>query len=146
MASTDAADARRKRQQDRRSKAWAEWSKAVAQAEADFAAVEGAELNILSTATSGAAAMLQAAQNAVTDAIARVMEPAEQMMAQAEQAVQSVVDATLVPARQAYDDATKQALDDFRGATDAARTVLNASLAAARARREAEVRQDALSG
>lgn len=137
----DAQDTQRKRQQDRRAKAWAEWSKAVAQAEADFAAVESAELNILTTATSGATAMLQAAQNAVSDAIVRVMEPAENLMQQAEQAVQSVVNATLVPARQAYDDATKQALDDFRGATDAARAVLNASLSAAHARRDAEMRQ-----
>lgn len=136
----DAEAAAKKRQQDRRTKAWADWSKAVAQAESDFAAVESGELQILTTATSGAAAMLQAAQAAVDDAVTRLMEPAENLMQQAEQAVQAVVDAVLVPSRQAYDDATSTALNAYRGSVDVARAVLNAQLNAARARRESEVR------
>lgn len=144
MAETDAQKKARQTREDRRQKAWRDWSKAVAQAEADFAQIEAAELQIVTTATSGAAAMLQAAAASVTDAIERLMTPAESMMAQAETAVQDVVNAVLVPARQEYQQATTVALDAFHGSIEAARAVLTATLNSARAKREAELRSDAL--
>lgn len=144
MAESDAQQKARKTREDRRNAAWRDWSKAVAQAESDFAQIEQAELQILTTATSGAAAMLTAATTAVTDAIDRLMAPAEAMMTAAEQAVQDVIAATLTPARTEYEAATRLALDAFHASMEAARSVLTAMLSAARAKRDAELRSDAL--